>query len=131
MADIGEVKRQLAQRAEAVAAMLLPRGKRQGSEWRAGNIGGDAGDSLGVHLTGEKAGVWRDFAGDRGGDLIDLWAASKGISLVDAYVEAKSYLGLADYSFEGRQKKAYRRPSPARGTQKLSDQGPALTYLTG
>jgi twinkle protein len=129
MADIGEVKRQLAQRAEAVAAMLLPRGKRQGSEWRAGNIGGDAGDSLGVHLTGEKAGVWRDFAGDRGGDLIDLWAAAKGISLVDAYVEAKSYLGLTDYSFEGRQKKTYRKPSPARGTQKLSDQGPALTYL--
>ena len=71
-----EVSRQLAQRAEDIARYLLPNGKKSGSEWRVGSIDGESGESLGVHLTGEKSGVWSDlrrwiewpFIGSLGGD---------------------------------------------------------------
>jgi twinkle protein len=69
----------LARDAEGVARMLLPNGKREGHEWRAGSTDGEAGKSLGVHLTGAKAGVWCDFATGENGDLLDLWARSCGV----------------------------------------------------
>lgn len=130
--DIGEVSRQLAQRAESIAAMLLPGGKKQGQEWRAGDIHGSTGDSLGIHLTGEKAGIWKDFSTSQSGDLIDLWATVKGISLVEAYGEAKRFLGISDPVFHSRtEKKSYRLPETAApGTRKLSELSPVFTYLT-
>lgn len=106
-----EIAALLAQQAEAVAKKLLPGGKREGAEWRAGSVAGDAGSSLGVHLAGTKAGVWRDFSGDkRGGDLLDLWAASRGISIAEALKEARAYLGVKEVKFEGHKPREYRRP---------------------
>lgn len=52
-----EVSNRLALEAEAVAGMLLPNGKRQGPEWVAGSVEGEAGESLKVRITGNKAGV--------------------------------------------------------------------------
>lgn len=43
-----------------------------------GNVQGDKGDSLVVEMNGEKAGLWHDFATGVGGDIIDLWATTKG-----------------------------------------------------
>lgn len=60
-------------RAETLVAQWLPNGRREGHEWRCGNLRGDFGSSLAVNLV---TGVWADFAGDvRGGDLISLYAA--------------------------------------------------------
>jgi twinkle protein len=94
MADILAIKRMLASRAQAVAEHLLPGGRRDGAEWRAGSIGGEKGQSLGVHLIGDKAGVWSDFASDHGGDLIDLWAAVKSVTLAEAIDQARDWLGV-------------------------------------
>jgi twinkle protein len=129
LADIGEVSKQLAQRAEGVASYLLPNGKRVGSEWKAGSVNGESGDSLGVHLSGDKAGVWCDFAGGESGDLIDLWAAVKQISLPDALAQAKAYLGITEPHFDHKPQKKYRKPFPAPGTTKLSDNSPVMEYL--
>lgn len=102
----------LAQDPEAVCRLLLPAGKKTGSEWRAGSVFGDAGESLGVHLTGVKAGVWKDFSADeRGGDLIDLWAASRSIPLAEALREVKAHLGVSDPKFERHPVKPYRVPA--------------------
>lgn len=90
-----ELAERLARQAEAVAAMLLPGGKREGAEWRCGSVHGESGDSLGVHLTGAKAGVWCDFSTDQKGDLIGLWMAAKGLSLREACEAAMEYLGIA------------------------------------
>jgi twinkle protein len=49
----------------------LPRRLKHGTEWRAGSLAGEPGQSLAVHLTGAKAGVWADFNGGDGGDLLD------------------------------------------------------------
>ena len=114
--DISEIAGLLAGRAEAVCQWLLPQGKRDGREWRAGSIGGDAGQSLGVNLSG-KAGVWRDFADNaKGGDLIDLIQAVHGCNKAEAVKEAKEFLGISDdMPAFLPQRKAYSRPEKPRG----------------
>src|SRR5690625_97466 len=110
MADITAVKRMLADRAGEVAERLLPGGRKEGSEWRAGSTGGEAGKSLGVHLFGAKAGVWKDFATDEGGDLLDLWQAVRRVSLVQALDEARDWLGLERPQLHRPAKREYTRP---------------------
>ena len=89
MSNWNEISYRLAQEAEAIAGMLLPNGKRLGPEWVAGSVQGEAGDSLKVRITGNKAGVWKDFAEGSGGDLIDLWAATRSTSLKEAFQQAR------------------------------------------
>jgi hypothetical protein len=92
--DAKEVAARLSARADAVAAYLLPAGKIIGNEWRAGDVSGAPGQSLGIHLTGDKAGIWQDFATGEGGDLLDLWCAVRGVDFRQALQEAAEYLGM-------------------------------------
>lgn len=102
--SVADISAMLARDPEGVARHLLGgNGKREGHELRYGDVGGSAGQSLGIHLTGEKAGLWRDFANGEGGDLIDLWAASQGIDLAEAIRQAKDYLGIRDVPLAGKQ----------------------------
>lgn len=89
--------------------MLLPQGKREGSEWRAGSTDGEAGKSLGVHLTGQKAGVFCDFATGEGGDLLDLWAIVRGVGIGEACKQVAEYLGVRETRVENP-RPAYTRP---------------------
>jgi twinkle protein len=114
----------LARDAERVTRRLLGDGKREGQELRYGDAFGSAGKSLGVHLTGDKAGVWCDFASGESGDLLDLWAQSKGCDLSTAIREAKDYLGLRDVPLSGSRPEAKPLPRPA-GLQGL---GAAATH---
>lgn len=91
-----EIASKLAMQAEAVARELLPGGRRVGHEWRCGGVDGSAGESLGVHLSGDKAGVWADFNTGESGDLIGLWMAARGLGLREACSEALAYLGIAE-----------------------------------
>lgn len=106
----GDLSRRLAEQAERFARELLPNGKREGHEWRAGSIHGEAGKSLGVHLTGEKAGIWSDFATGDSGDLLDLIAAQNGSDIRDACQQAKAMLGIADDTSLIGNGKGYARP---------------------
>src|SRR5690348_12154882 len=92
-----DLARMLAERAEDVCRYLLPNGRRVGHEWKAGGVDGHAGDSLGVRLTGEKAGVWQDFGGaeDERGDLIGLWKAARRVDVATACTEAEEWLGIS------------------------------------
>lgn len=110
MADISEVKRLLASRAQAVAEYLLPGGRKDGNEWRAGSVGGEKGQSLGVHLAGPKAGVWADFASGEGGDLLDLWQAVHRVSLVQALDEARTWLGVERPTLQRPARAEFTRP---------------------
>jgi twinkle protein len=91
-----DIAAQLSSQVEAVVRMLLPNGRRQGHEWCVGSVGGEHGDSLKVHMTGQKAGVWSDFSTGDAGDLIGLWMAVKQLSLRDACKEAADYLGIRE-----------------------------------
>jgi twinkle protein len=125
MSNWTEVSERLAQEAEAIAGMLLPNGKRQGPEWVAGSVDGESGDSLKVRINGNKAGVWKDFAAGVGGDLIDLWAKTRGLTLKQAFEEASNYLGIRPPEFEGH-KRTYAKPAKPAATKPA---GKVLAYL--
>jgi len=108
--DITAINRMLADRSKSVAEYLLPKGTKDGKEWRAGDVHGSAGRSLGVHLEGDKAGIWSDFATGEGGDLLDLWAAARGVTLAEAIAEAKAWLGVEAPKPYREPKKDYKRP---------------------
>lgn len=89
-----QISEQLAKNSQDVAEHLLPSGKKQGSEWCVGNVNGDPGDSMKIHLSGSKAGVWCDFATGDKGDLLDLWALKRNLSTIEAMKECCDYLGI-------------------------------------
>lgn len=126
MGNWQEISYRLAQEAEAIAGMLLPNGKRAGAEWCAGSTSGEAGESLKVRITGNKAGVWKDFATGDAGDLIDLWAAVHGLTKRDAFEACRSYLGIVEPQFAGP-KRVYSKPTKPPATKPA---GRVLTYLT-
>lgn len=105
-----EISEKLARNAEDLARMLFPEGKKVGAEWRVGDVEGGPGKSLGVHLAGQKAGVWCDFASGERGDLLDLWSVVRKISLSEAIRQAKDYLGIRDTDWTGPKEKTFRRP---------------------
>ncbi len=134
MKNASEIKTLLASRAEEVAALLLPNGKRQGAEWCAGSTNGDAGQSLKVRLDGAKAGVWSDFSSGESGDLLDLWASVRGLDFVEALRQAKDWLGIKDE----RTGTAFRPVATAKHYARpildqhepLTTGGPVFDYLT-
>lgn len=122
--EISELKYRLRQDIETVVEHLLPLGKRQKNEYCVGSIAGEAGDSLRIHLTGNNTGVWCDFATGEKGDIIALWAQSRGIMLGPALDEIRQYLGLPK---KERKRKAYRRPQFPPYEREQTE---ALRYLT-
>jgi hypothetical protein len=91
-----DIARMLAGRIDQLVRDLLPAGHREGQEWRCGSIGGEPGNSLGVHLTGSKAGVWSDFSAGQKGDALDLVAVVHSFSIGEAIGWSRSWLGLED-----------------------------------
>jgi hypothetical protein len=90
-----DITRRLANRITPLCAVLLPNGRREGAEWRCGSIYGEPGRSLGVRLSGAKAGMWKDFATDDAGDALDLVAAVLGLTTKDALQWSRNWLGDA------------------------------------
>lgn len=105
--DIRELSQRLAAQAESVCRYLLPTGRPDGKEWVSATPQGGEGKSCKVRIAGDKAGVWKDFAGSDSGDLVDLWKISRNISLKDAIGEIKVYLGIEE---KRKEVKVYKRP---------------------
>lgn len=79
---IRRVAEELLPRAADLLADWLPGGRLRGAEFVCGSLRGEPGDSLSVNV---HTGRWADFAtGDRGGDLVSLYAAIHGLSQSDA-----------------------------------------------
>lgn len=123
-----EISQQLAQRAEDIARYLLPNGKKSGAEWHVGSIEGESGESLGVHLTGEKSGIWSDFATGVSGDLLDLWAVTRHLTLAEAIKEAIRHLGITSPHFEAHKPSNYVKPK-LKNVAELILSSPVMNYL--
>ena len=108
--NAAELSAFLADRAADVAEHLLPQGKKSSGCWKAGSINGEEGKSLSVQLNGPKRGVWKDFASNEAGDLIDLWCARRGLSIGEAMREIKAHYGIRDESLV-KPKQEYKRPA--------------------
>jgi hypothetical protein len=89
-----EVSRLLGELIDQLVADLLPGGRREGAEWRCGSTKGEAGGSLAVRLTGERRGLWQDWATGQGGDALDLVRAALGLGTADAVDWARRWLGI-------------------------------------
>jgi twinkle protein len=130
MITISEISRRLASQAAAVTRYLLPNGKPAGREWLVGSISGEAGESLKVCIEGAKCGVWSDFASGEAGDLVDLWVAVRGTTMVEALKEIKGYLSIEETAFAGRdRKKVFSRPAKLKGAKAIESNSPVMQYL--
>lgn len=126
---ISELSSRLAERAEDLAPILLPAGKRINGDWVAGNVFGDPGDSLKVNLHGPHQGKWRDWANDSDhGDLLDLWRIAKGITAPQAVDEAREYLGLPKPP-QTLAKRSYGACPDRPSVQPVSPNGIAIKWL--
>ncbi len=124
-----DVAKRLSERAEETCEYLLPGGKKKGTEWCAGSVGGEAGESLKVSLRGSSAGLWKDFASDeKGGDLLDLWAAVRGLGMGEAFTEACEYLGIEIPSFSGH-REVRRTVQTPKEAQRLTPGDPVMEWL--
>jgi len=103
----------LARNVEAVAVHLLGHaGQRSGQELCYADLTGQPGKSLRIHLTGDKAGVWSDFATGETGDLVDLWALKHQCDIGQALHDIRRYLGVSPVKLTGRQMTAHTIPKP-------------------
>jgi len=96
--DREEVKASLTRSLEGVLGYLYPKGfaDPKGRKFYIGGIDGEAGQSLSVELSGERAGLWHDFATGEGGDIFALWKAARGcVSFRDTLQDAAEYTGAA------------------------------------
>lgn len=125
--NAAELSMRLNDAAESIAAYLLPQGKRAGQEWKAGSVGGEPGQSLSVRVAGAKRGVWKDFASGESGDMLDLWAACRALSMAEAIKDAKGYLGIRDDMPQAPQK-SFKRPEKPRCQKPKAE---ALAWLEG
>lgn len=119
----------------ALLQAWLPGGEKRGAEyvvhspWRSEKTA-----SLAVRLTGERAGAWGDFGGDRrGADLVELYAQLHGLSNGAAAVELARQHGLEDVVGvvrSGAQASAPRPPPPPPPAAPRSDPAAGETWCT-
>ena len=64
---------------ERICQWFFPQGKKNGHEWKLADVSGTAGNSLGIELDGDKAGLWQDRATGESGKLRNLIAAARNI----------------------------------------------------
>lgn len=108
--SIDELKHRLLAQVETVAHRYAP--DVQGSYTDKGHYftlnPGRVDRSVGsfyVHVSGPKAGQWRDHATGDYGDILDLIALAMNTDIKGAIVEARAYLGLAHETPELKRKR--------------------------
>jgi hypothetical protein len=79
---------------EPLSRQFFPQGRKVGREWKIGNTTGERGDSLGIQLTGLKAGQWHDRATGEGGTFPSLLMAKGGLSFPDACRLISDFFGI-------------------------------------
>jgi hypothetical protein len=109
--DLDEIVHRLRATAHAWVPGLFPNGRKLGHEWRLANIHGDPPRNSGscvIALSGEHAGDWHDFDGDRGGGPLSTLSHATGLSERALYAEAAAMTGWSG------QAPARQEPPPAR-----------------
>jgi hypothetical protein len=115
--EANHLAQMLAARCADLTRELLPGGTREGAEFRCGSLSGERGRSMAVHLHGNRAGVWSDFASGETGDALDLVAAVLfGNDIKAAMTWARQWLGLdgvASYALPPQTRPAPRQAAEA------------------
>jgi hypothetical protein len=94
---VAEIEQDLRDNVLSIARQCLPGGREEGNYYTCGDLTGGAGGSLVVNLKGARQGLWRDYAADVGGDMLDLIEQTQGLAGKGAAVAlAKEWLGIDD-----------------------------------
>jgi putative DNA primase/helicase len=94
MFDFKSLNANLLANFESFIAQWFPNAKRNGGEWKLGDISGSAPTNKGSLSINGRTGVWKDFAsGEGGSDLISLVACHLGVGMR----EAAERLGATDF----------------------------------
>jgi putative DNA primase/helicase len=118
--------KELLSRAESLLEQWLPGGKRAGHEYQCGSVRGGEGSSCSVNI---NSGMWADFAsGEKGGDLVSLYAASNDLSMGKAALQIARDYGLEDVAGVSRAREGdvppERKPLPEpKAAKPKSDEG--------
>jgi hypothetical protein len=127
MIDADRLDRILCENIEQLCLHFFPFGRRVGPEWKVGNTAGERGDSLGIQLTGPKAGQWHDRATGEGGTFPKLLMANDGLSFPEACRLIGDFQGISleiDFvASESRPKTDAKRvpPTPKPETSSMND----------
>jgi len=89
------LKRTIRENIETLCQHFFPNGKKAGDEWQVGNLQGEAGRTLNIHLEGDKAGVFKDFNTGEHGDFVMAIKIARGLGFVDAALEIGRAIGIA------------------------------------
>jgi len=106
--SVREIADMLNRDALSLCRTLLPNGKELAGYWNVGSVEGEPGNSLKVHLRGDRMGGWADYSrseGERGGkgdmlklvELLRPWSGSEeveGNDVASAVRWAKQWLGI-------------------------------------
>jgi twinkle protein len=126
-----EVATALAADPERFCRWLFPTGSVKSGEFCVGDLAGSDGDSLKIHLNGDKAGVWKDFSTDeKGGDLLDLLRKARMLPMAEAIRQAKDYLGIRDPEPMRETKKFFQPAEKPKGLTCVAKNEEVLAYLT-
>jgi hypothetical protein len=84
MIDADRLDRILCEGIDQLCRHFFPQGRKIGQEWKIADTSGQRGDSLGIQLTGTKAGQWHDRATGEGGTFPRLLMVNRGLSFPEA-----------------------------------------------
>lgn len=113
--DFEGLKRFLQGAAIEIIPIMLPGGKIRGNEYVCSNLRGGPGDSFSFNL---ETCLWADFAtGEKGGDIIDLYATIENISQGEA---AKQLATKYNYRLTRSAEKRKEPPLPVVKINKLA-----------
>jgi len=101
LVSIDLIKFELNARLDSLVMQLYPAARKDGPEWRLGDLSGRPGQSLAIHRMGNRAGWWKDFSSGEGGDVIGLIQhGACGGDIKRAIAWAKDWLGMGNGSID-------------------------------
>jgi putative DNA primase/helicase len=89
------LKRAIRENIETLCRHFFPNGKKAGQEWRVGNLQGEVGRTLNIHLEGDKAGIFQDFNTGEHGDFVMAIKIARGVGFVEAALEIGRAIGIS------------------------------------
>jgi hypothetical protein len=116
--DTGKLREVVASGIDTLCRHFFPSGKKEDGEWKIGDVSGAKGNSLGICLSTNKAGVWHDRATGDKGDFVKLLERNRNLSFPDAALEISRCLGVDLPSYNGSERREIEWASCAR----LSDE---------
>lgn len=124
--DGRRIKEMLNQRAPEVCEILLPGGRIEKNNYVIGGIKGEQGQSLKIGISGDKCGIFHDFAEPsvHGNNLLELWVQVRQIPYREAIRQAKEFLGVRDDAWQRASAHGQRPQNDVRskGGRRLEDE---------